>query len=76
MEIRDMTIEELMERRTAIAAEVDAPEADLDALEAEARAINEEIENRKAAETKRNEIRTAVANGNGETKEKFESEES
>ena len=75
MEIRDMTIEELMERRTAIAAEVDAPEADLDALEAEARAINEEIENRKAAETKRNEIRTAVANGNGETKEKFESEE-
>lgn len=75
MEIRDMTIEELMERRTAIAAEVDAPEADLDALEAEARAINEEIENRKAAESKRNEIRSAVANGDGETKEKFEIEE-
>lgn len=75
MEIRDMTIEELKERRTAIATEIDAPEADLDALEAEARAINEEIENRKAAESKRNEIRSAVANGNGETKEKFEIEE-
>ena len=65
MDYTNMTVEELMERRAAIAAEVDAPEADLDALEAEARAINEEIEKRRAAETKRNEIRSAVANGNG-----------
>ena len=72
MELIDKTIEELMERRTAIAAEIDAPDADLDALEAEARAINEEVENRKAAEIKRNEIRNAVAKGDGETKEKFE----
>lgn len=72
MEIRDMTIEELMERRSAIGTELDAPEADLDALEAEARAINEEIEQRKAAETKRNEIRTAVANGEGKITETFE----
>lgn len=75
MELKDMTIEELKERRTAIAAEIDSPEADLDALEAEARAINEELESRMVAETKRNEIRTAVANGNGEIKEKFEIEE-
>ena len=75
MDIKEMSIEELMERRTAIAAEIDAPEADLDALEAEARSINEEMENRKAAETKRNEIRNAVANGDGETTEKFETEE-
>lgn len=75
MELKEKTIEELKERRTAIAAEIDSPEADLDALEAEARAINEELENRKAEETKRNEIRTAVANGNGEIKEKFEIEE-
>ena len=72
MDIKEMTIEELMERRSAIASDIDAPEADLDALEAEARSINEEIESRKAAETKRNEIRTAVANGDGEIKEIFE----
>ena len=75
MDIKEMSVEELMERRTAIAAEIDAPEADLDALEAEARSINEEMENRKAAEDKRNEIRNAVAMGDGETTEKFETEE-
>ena len=75
MDIKEMTVEELMERRSAIAAELDAPEADLDALEAEARSINEEIENRKAAESKRTEIRNAVAAGEGETTEKFEIEE-
>ena len=75
MDIKEMSIEELMERRTAIAAEIDAPDADLDALEAEARSINEEMENRKAAETKRNEIRNAVAQGDGEITEKFETEE-
>lgn len=75
MDIKDMTVEELMERRTAIAAEIDNPEADLDALESEARSINEELETRKNAESKRNEIRNAVANGEGETKETFEIEE-
>lgn len=75
MELIDKTIEELMERRSAIAAEIDAPDADLDALEAEARAINEEVENRKAAENKRNEIRNAVAQGDGEIKTKFEETE-
>ena len=73
----EKTIEELMERRAAIAAEIDSPEADLDALEAEARSINEELENRKAAEQKRVEIRAAVATGEGEVTETFkiESEE-
>lgn len=75
MDYNEMSVEELMERRAAIATEIDAPEADLDALEAEARSINEELETRKATETKRNEIRNAVANGEGETKETFESEE-
>ena len=75
MDIKEMTVEELMERRTAIAAEIDNPEADLDALESEARSINEELETRKNAESKRNEIRNAVANGEGETKETFEIEE-
>ena len=65
MDFKDKTVEELMERRAAIATEIEAPEADLDALEAEARAINEELENRKASEAKRNEIRNAVAKGDG-----------
>ena len=72
MDYTTMTIEELTERRSAIAGELDAPEADLDALEAEVRGINEELENRKNAETKRAEIRSAVAAGKGETKKTFE----
>lgn len=75
MELKELSVEELMERRSAISGEIDAPEADLDALEAEARAINEELEARKAAETKRAEIRDAVANGEGETIKVFEVEE-
>lgn len=71
MEIKDMTIEELEARRAAIATELDAPDADLDALEAEARSIKEELESRKAAEAKRNEIRSAVAAGAGEVREKI-----
>ena len=72
MDFKTMTTEELMERRAAIATEIDAPEADLDALEAEARGINEELESRKAAENKRVEIRAAVAAGSGSVTEKFE----
>ena len=75
MNINEMSVEELMERRAAIATEIDAPEADLDALEAETRSINEELERRKAAESKRNEIRKAVADGDGETIKTFEKEE-
>ena len=75
MNFKEMTIEELTERRAAIAAEIDAPDADLDALEAEARAIKDEIEKRVADEAKREEIRTAVASGNGKTVEKIEKEE-
>lgn len=73
--MKDMTVEQLEERRAAIAAELDSPEADLDALEEEARAIREELELRKAEEAKRNEIRSAVANGQGETIEKIMKEE-
>jgi len=67
MSIKDMTIEQLEERRGQIAAEVDAPEADLDALEQEARSINEELESRRAAATRREEIRHSVAGGAGQT---------
>ena len=75
MEIKEMTIEQIEERKVAIAAELDAPKADLDALEAEARAIKEEIERRKAEEAKRNEIRASVAAGAGVVTEKIEEKE-
>ena len=75
MELKDMSIDELKERRSAIAVEVEAPEADLDALEAEARAIKEELEAREAAEAKRVEIRSAVAEGQGEVIETVKVEE-
>ena len=70
MEIKEMTIEQLEERKVAIAVELDNPEADLDALENEARSIKEELESRKAEATKKAEIRNAVASGMGETIEK------
>lgn len=65
--MNEMTTEALLERRTAIASEIETEGADLDALEAEARAINSELENRKNAEAEREEMRNAVANGEGET---------
>lgn len=74
MEIREMTVEELEARKAEIANDIDAPEADLDALEDEVRSINEELENRKAAETKKAELRAAVAKGEGATVKKFEEE--
>ena len=61
MEIKDMTIEQLEERKSAIVAELDAEGADLDALEAEIRSIKEELEARAAEEAKKVEIRKTVA---------------
>ena len=75
MDFTQMTAEQLMERRTAIAAEIDAPDADLDALEAEARGINEELERRRNVESQRTAIRTAIADGAGETTNTFENHE-
>ena len=74
MDFTNMTIEELEARRAQIAEEIDAPEADLDALQDEARAIREELEKRKAAETKRAEIRKAVAEGSGRVINKIDEE--
>lgn len=84
MEIKTMTAEQLEARRLEIVAELEKDDADLNALEAEARAIKDEIENRKAAEKKRNELRSMIAGGAGKavdgpapearTKEKTEDE--
>ena len=61
MEIKDMTVEQLEERKNAIVAELDNEGADLDALEAEVRSIKEELEARAAEEAKKVEIRKTVA---------------
>lgn len=71
MEIKEMTIDELNERKSQIAIEAEAADADLDALTDEVRNINAEIESRKAAEEQRKEIRSAVANGAGNIVEKI-----
>ena len=61
MELKEMTIEQLEERKSAILGELDNEGSDLDALEAEMRSIKEELENRAAAEAKKAEIRKTVA---------------
>ena len=61
MEIREMTVEQLEERKNAIVAELDNEGADLDALENEVRAIKEELESRAEEEAKKVEIRKTVA---------------
>ena len=61
MEIKEMSVEQLEERKNAIVAELDNEGADLDALEAEVRSIKEELESRAAEEAKKVEIRKTVA---------------
>lgn len=64
--IKKMTASELEARKAAIAIEVTQEGADLNALEEEIRAINEELETRKAEASKREEIRKAAAAANVE----------
>ena len=75
MELKEKSVDELIERRAAIAEEIEQPEADLDALEEEVRAINEELETRKNIEAQKAELRSAVAAGQGEVTQKIETEE-
>ena len=58
MELKDLSVEQLEARKAEIAEALDAPDADLDALEAEVRSIKDELEARKAAIAQREEIRT------------------
>lgn len=62
MELRKMSAADLEERKLQIKTEIEEDGADLDALEAEVRAINEELEARAAEETKKAELRNMVAN--------------
>lgn len=70
----DKTIEEMEARKAEISQLVETDGADLDALTEEVRAINTELEARKAAETKKNEVRNLVAQGAGKVTEKIQEE--
>lgn len=63
MEIREMTAKELIERRDALVASIEAEDADLDAIENEVRAIKEELEQR----ARKNAVREEMANISGES---------
>lgn len=65
MNYHEMTTDQLLERRAAIAVELEKDDADLTALNQEARAINAELESRRSAEARRAEIRSMVAAGAG-----------
>lgn len=72
MEIKDMAIEQIEERKAEIRSLCKTEDADLDALTEEVRQLNEELETRKNAEAQREEIRKAVAAGAGVVTEKIE----
>ena len=76
MDLKEMTIDQLEERKAEIVVSLDNTEADLDldALEQEVRSIKEELETRKAEEAKKAEIRASIAKGEGTVMQKFEQE--
>ena len=75
MNLKEMEVEALEMRKAEIMEEIESPDADLDALKDEARAIKEELEERKAAEAAKVEVREAVAEGLGEVTESVPTEE-
>ena len=75
MDIKAMTLDQIEERKSAIVEELEADGADLNALEAEMKGLNAELEERAATESKKAEIRAAVAAGAGEIVKKVEREE-
>ena len=60
--------EEIEERLSQIKTEIDAPDANLDALEQEVRALKKEQSDITAAESKRAEMRAAIADGSAVAK--------
>ena len=75
MNFNEFETEALMERRAALAEEIEKDGADLDVIEEEVRAINAELEQRKAAEAQKKALREQVAQGAGETRDKTEEKE-
>ena len=74
MELKEMTVEQLEERKNAIVAELDNEGADLDALENEVRSIKAELESRANEEAKKVEIRKTVAEAQAPVVEKVTEE--
>lgn len=74
MELKEMTIEELEARKSAIVAELDVEGADLNALEAEIKSIKDEMEARKAVEAQKEEIRKTVAESAAPVVQEFKEE--
>lgn len=74
MNFAEMTIDQLIEQRSALAASVDNEDANLDQIEADIKAINAEMDRRSAEEAKKAEIRAAVAEGKGEVIKTIEPE--
>ena len=74
MEIKEMNVEELEARKLEIVNELEVDGADLDALEAETKSINAELETRKAEEAKKEEVRQAVTEGAGAVVADFKEE--
>lgn len=76
MDYKNMTVEQLEERKAEINVTVNAEDAqaDLDAIMEELRMINKELETRKAEEAKKDEIRKLVASGQGDTVKTFKPE--
>lgn len=66
------TIDEIETRLSEIKNEIEQPEADLDALDEEVRALNSERDELRKAAKEAEEKRAAIANGLGEIKEKQE----
>ena len=75
MNLKEMSASELQARQAEIRTLIDADDADLDALEAEAREIKAELEERAAAETKKQEVRDMLAAGNAPDAEVIEKQE-
>lgn len=71
MDFTTMETYDLEQRKMEIAEDLEKDDADLDALEEEVRNINAELETRKEAAKKREELRNAVKQGEGEVIEEF-----
>ena len=68
-------INEIETRLAAIAKELEAPDANIDALEEEVRALNAERDQLKESAKKAEELRKMIAGGAGTTKESHNAEQ-
>ena len=75
MNLKEMSASELQARQAEIRTLIDTDDADLDALEAEAREIKAELEERAAAEVEKQEVRDMLAAGKAPEAEVIEKQE-